>query len=141
LLLECGSDRGGFRFGNDEHLRSMVKWVGTSKRLVGRSAFRPGSFLVVLRIDLRLIVAWLAGRPAEHLRRWPPIWVIDLRVMARRPVGGQSKHRQKPHLSPAVGPDAAGRNPQRRRLPTRTRSPRDKDLRRQRRSAPSDAAQ
>jgi len=38
-LLECGTDRGGFRFGNDEHLRSMVKLAGIDKRLVGRSAF------------------------------------------------------------------------------------------------------
>ena len=83
LLLECGTDRGGFCFGNDEHLRSMVKWAGTGKRLVGRSAFQPGSFLVVVRIDLRLIVIW-REKPAEYLRRWPPIRVIDLRVMARR---------------------------------------------------------
>ena len=33
LLLECGTDRGGVCFGNDEHLRSMVKWVGIGKRL------------------------------------------------------------------------------------------------------------
>jgi hypothetical protein len=41
LLLECGTDRGGVCFGNNEHLGSMVKRARTGKRRVRRSAFRP----------------------------------------------------------------------------------------------------
>ena len=77
LLLECGADCGGFRFGDDEHPHSMMTRAVTGTRcLHGR------------RVRRIALIASAVGGPAR---------VIDLRGMALAcQTDNQSKHRLSP---------------------------------------------
>ena len=103
LLLECGADRGGCGFGDDEHPRRMVTRAVTGKRCVrGRRVQRIAPIAVGCR---RLASVWRGLGPASRAASPASPWTKRL-PFGRNRVAALLHHRrpQGPLRPPRPGP-------------------------------------